>query len=262
MAPRPSSSHGEPVTDGRLDLSVILPAYNEAVLIPSRLERILHHLSRRDGTWEVVVVDDGSTDDTAAKVSAVASSDPRVRLVSLAANEGKGGALIRGTREARGRILATTDADLSYALADLDAVIAAVGSGADLATGNRRHPRSRINLPFGLFSYLVKRWIAGGAFRLLVRLLFRIQAPDTQCGLKAFSAVAAEEIFPRLITRRFLADIEIFLIARDRRLRLADVPVHLRYLSAGTTVRIARGLAPTFIDLARIKLAEIRGAYR
>jgi glycosyltransferase involved in cell wall biosynthesis len=242
-------------------LSVILPAYNEAGLIDSRLERLIHHLSSRDDAWEILVIDDGSTDDTAGRVAARASREPRLRLHSLQPNQGKGAAIARGMAEARGAILATTDADLSYALTDLDEVVAAISRGADIATGTRHHPESRINLPFGLFPYLVRRWLAGMAFRLLVRWLFRLDVSDTQCGLKAFSRGSASAVLPRLATRRFLADIEVFLVARGLGLRIEEVPVHLRYLSGTTSVRMLGGLPATLRDLARIKAAEMRGRY-
>jgi len=242
-------------------LSVILPAYNEAKLIDSRLERLVHHLSHRTDGWEILVIDDGSTDDTAARVAAAALKEPRLRLVSLQLNQGKGAAIARGMAEARGAVLATTDADLSYALTDLDQVVAAIAAGADMATGNRRHPESRINLPFGLFPYLVRRWLAGVAFRLLVRSLFGLDVSDTQCGLKAYSRGSASAVFPRMTTRRFLADIEVFLVARGLGLRVAEVPVHLRYLSGTTSVRMLGGLPATLRDLARIKAAEMSGRY-
>jgi len=249
------------MSESAVDLTVVLPAYNEARLIEARLVRLRRHLSRRSGTWEIIVVDDGSTDATAARVEGVRRDEPRLRLVALTVNEGKGAAIARGFTEARGAILATTDADLSYALADLDAVIAAIESGADIATGNRRHARSRINLSFGLFPYLVRRSVTGGAFRLFVRALFGLKVGDTQCGLKAFSRRAATAIVPRLITRRFLTDIEIFLAARGLGFSVAEIPVHLRYLSSQTSVRVLRGLPATLVDLARIKAAELRGAY-
>ncbi|MBI3448060.1 MAG: glycosyltransferase [Acidobacteria bacterium] len=242
-------------------LSVILPAYNEAAGIASSLERLGRHLSARGGAWEIVVVDDGSADDTRARVTEASRSDPRVRLVALEAHQGKGGAVIRGLAEARGAIIATTDADLSYALEDLDAVIAAVEGGADVATGNRHDPASRIELRSGLLPYLVRRWIAGSAFRLVVHLLFRLGVTDTQCGLKAFSRRGAEEVRRRLVTRRFLFDVEIFVIASGLGLRVAEVPVRLRYLSGGSSVRMVSGLPATAMDLARIKIADVRGRY-
>jgi dolichyl-phosphate beta-glucosyltransferase len=249
------------MSEGGVDLSVILPAFNEERLIEARLVRLSRHLSRRNSSWEIVVVDDGSTDGTSARIENVRRDEPRLRLVTIPANAGKGNAIARGIGEARGAILATTDADLSYALADLDAAVAAIEGGADIATGNRRHAQSRINLSFGVFPYLVRRWITGGAFRLLVRALFDLRAGDTQCGLKAYSRKAASAIMPRLVTRRFLADIEILLAARGLGLRVAEIPVHLRYLSAESSVRLLRGFPSTLADLARIKAAEMRGAY-
>jgi dolichyl-phosphate beta-glucosyltransferase len=243
-------------------LSVVLPAYNESRLILSRLERLRRHLDRGGGSWEIIVVDDGSRDETADRVASWAGKEPRVRLVRLPRNSGKGAAVARGVIESSGEIVATTDADLSYALADMDTAAAAVGAGADIATGNRDHPSSRINLPFELFPYLVRRWIAGAAFRWLVRILFGLRVTDTQCGLKAYSRRAADLIMPKLRTSRFLADIEVLLAARELELRLVEVPVHLRYLSSDSSVRILSDLPGALRDLAKIKLADVRGLYR
>jgi dolichyl-phosphate beta-glucosyltransferase len=258
--PGGAAREGFPEANG-ISLSIILPAYNESRLIASRLDRLARHVSRRGGDWEIIVVNDGSTDETSTRVTEAASREPRIRLVSLPVNVGKGAAIVRGMKEARGSILATTDADLSYALSDLDAAVDAVAAGSDVAAGSRRHAGSRINLPFGLFPYLVKRWITGGAFRLLVRWLYGLDVSDTQCGLKAYSRRSAEAIAPKVTTRRFLADIEIFLAARGGGLKVVEVPVHLRYLSNESTVHVLDDLPRILMDLARIKAADMRGAY-
>jgi dolichyl-phosphate beta-glucosyltransferase len=244
------------------DLSVILPAYNEARLIRSRVSRLLRHLARRQDRWEIVVVDDGSTDATADRVKEAAASDPRLRLLRQPSNMGKGAAIARGIAESAGAIIATTDADLSYALADLDAAIAAISAGAEVVTGDRSHPDSRINLPFALFPYLARRRLAGILFRGAVKALFSLDGEDTQCGLKAFSRRAAESIGAKVRTHRFLADIEFLVAARAQGLSVVEIPVHLRYLSGDSSVRMLRSLPRTLLDLARIKYADLRGGYR
>lgn len=252
----------ETETSGGTGLSLILPAYNEAGLIGETLERLAAHLERSAKTWEIVVVDDGSTDGTDRIATGAASRDPRVRLIRLESNRGKGAAVARGLSQARGGILVVTDADLSYSLEDLDAAAAAIREGADVAAGSRDLPGSRINLPFGLFSYLVRRWLAGAIFRLIIRVLLRPGVTDTQCGLKAVSRSAAAAIVPRLRTRRYLTDIEILLAARGLGMKVAQVPVHLRYLSRDSRVRLLGDLPGSLVDLARILAARLRGGYR
>jgi len=244
------------------DLSVILPAYNEAKLISAGLDRLRAHLRGREDSWEIVVVDDGSTDETAARVEAASRTEPAVRLIRIPRNSGKWSALARGLLEARGRVLAATDTDLSYSLEDLDAAVLAVKKGAGLATGTRSHPESRINLPFGLFPYLVRRWIAGVAFRSAVRLLFGLPVSDTQCGLKVFSRETARAVVPLIRTGRFLADIEVFLAARNLGIRVQEIPVNLRYLSGSSSIRVVSELPRAIADLIWIKTLDLRGAYR
>jgi dolichyl-phosphate beta-glucosyltransferase len=243
-------------------LSVILPAYNEAALLGASLDRLRAHLEARREDWEVLVVDDGSTDNTARIVRAAAAAEARIRLVALGCNQGKGAALSRGVGESLGSVLAVTDADLSYALGDLDAAVAAVRGGVDLAAGSRVHPESRIALPFSLLPYFVRRWVMGQIFRACVRLLFGLHDSDTQCGLKAFSRDAARILFGRLRTRRFLADIEIFLAAEALGMKIAQVPVHLSHLSRASSVGLIRDFPGTVADLGRIKAAQNRGHYR
>lgn len=242
-------------------VSVVLPAYNEAKLIARALESLGGHLRERHASWEIVVVDDGSTDATARLVEEARRAQSGIRLVRLERNSGKWGALAAGLREARGAILVTTDADLSYSLPDIDAAVEAVARGAAVATGTRNHPESRINLPFGLFPYLARRWIAGAAFRGAVRLLFGLRVSDTQCGLKAFSREAAGRVLQLVRTRRFLADIEVFLAARGLGLEVAEVPVSLRYLSGASSVGILKDLPGAVADMIRIKAADLRGRY-
>jgi dolichyl-phosphate beta-glucosyltransferase len=250
-------------SDGsHIDLSVILPSFNESAVITTSLNRLLAHLESDQGSFEILVVDDGSTDDTAALVQNLATADERIRLVRMNSNQGKGAALARGAADARGAVIAATDADLSYDLPGLDAVIAGVRSGAELACGNRSHPDSRINLPFRLIPYLTRRWAAGGIFRLAVQLIFGLKGIDTQCGLKAFSPTAARAIFPRLHTARFLADIEIFLIARSLKMKEVQVPVSLKYLSSASSVGMLADLPAALADLVRISAAALRGNFR
>jgi len=244
------------------DLSLVLPAFNEARVIASGLDRLRAHLRNRPGSWEILVVDDGSTDGTAERVETVRAAEPAVRLLRMPANAGKWSALAAGLADARGKILVATDADLSYSLEDIDSVVAAVANGAGLATGTRNHPESRINLPFGLFPYLVRRWLAGAAFKTAVRILFGLHVSDTQCGLKAFSREAAAAIVPLIRTRRFLADIEAFLAAKELGIRVAEVPVNLRYLSGASRVGLVKDLPGAIADMIRIKAADLRGSYR
>lgn len=242
-------------------LSVVLPAYQEVALLASSLDRLRRHLEQGGRSWEIIVVDDGSTDATGDAARAAAREEGRIRLVTHPANLGKGAAIATGLGEARGPVVAVTDADLSYALEDMDAAVAAVRGGAPFAAGSRLLPESRIDLPFSLLPYLVVRWIGGGLFRFVVRALFGLEGVDTQCGLKACRREPASAVYARTVTRGFLADLEIFLIAREQGLDVATTPVHLSYLSRASSVSLLGGLPRILADLARIKRAQLRGHY-
>ncbi len=257
-----------------VDLSVVLPSYNEARTIARSLSALRAHFdygatrSRAWKSWEIIVVDDGSSDATAAEALAVASTDPRVRVLAMMGNAGKGGAVRAGVLASRGLIVIVTDADLSYALDDLDRAAQALSDGdggpggLDLVVGDRRLTDSRTHTLPTAARHVLWRGRISAVFNLCVRVLYRLPIGDTQCGLKGFRRRAAMAIMPRLRTRRFLADIEMFLIARELGLRAGRIPVHVTYLTADSTVSVARHLPSAVADALRIKLAQALGRYR
>lgn len=257
-----------------VEISVILPAYNEARTIAASLSRLAAFLDGMDGgpgpraDGEIVVVDDGSTDQTVDLAERAAAADPRVRLIRLARNQGKGAAVAAGIRAARGDLVITTDVDLSYALEDLASVARTLRGRAgdrcpppDVVTGDRRHPESRLDLLLGALGHVARRQALSWAFSLCVRIFFGLPWHDTQCGLKGFRRQAALAIVDRQRTRRFLADVEIFLIARALGLGVATVPVHLTCLSGDSTVRVVRQILPVVRDCIVIRVAQARGLY-
>lgn len=254
--------------------SVILPAYNEAHGLAASLRRLVAFLDSRGAAvpfapWELIVVDDGSTDTTAEEAARAAAADPRVRVVRLKSNAGKGAAVAAGIREARGDYLLVTDVDLSYALEDLASLLRTLagpargGLAPDVVAGDRRHPDSRLDLRLAALGHVARRQALSWAFNLLLaRLWFGLPFRDTQCGLKGFTREAAMRIVPLLRTSRFLADIEIFLIARGRGMRVETIPVHLTYLSGESTVRVAREFLSVAADAFRIRATLASGGYR
>ena len=242
-------------------VSVIIPVRNGAEVLPHTLCE-LQAFMVREPYAEVVLVDDGSEPRTAALLSAFAGGQPRVTLLVHEVNQGKGAAVARGMLAARGRVRVFTDADLAYPLDQLPAMRAAIDKGSDVAIACRVLRESRYLMSPTFFHYLYTRHLLSRAYNAVVRWTLLPGILDTQAGLKAFSARAAEVIFPRMTIRGFGFDVEALLIARRHGLETVQVPVHFRYDSEPTTVRLAQDGGTLLSDLARIRWNDLRGRYR
>lgn len=200
-----------------MDLSIVIPAYNEASRLGRSLDRIVEYLGARDGDWEVLVVDDGSADDTAALAEGF--PDARVRTLRLARNRGKGAALRAGVLASRGERVLLTDADLSVPIEDLPRLEAALGR-APVVLGSRAVPDARV-----VHRQPAYRELMGKVFNLLVRLLAVRGVRDTQCGFKLLDGAVARQLFADLTVERFAYDVELAWLARRRGHRVVEVGV-------------------------------------
>ncbi len=203
-------------------LSVVIPAYNEAGRIGATLDSIQDYLDRKYAQpWEILVVDDGSTDDTAAVAKAHFRSGNSCRVVSAGENRGKGAAIRLGMREAQGSLRLFTDADNSTPIGEIRKLHRAMKrANAEIAIASRaiKGARLEVRQPF-------HREMMGRAFNLLVQAIALPGIKDTQCGFKLFTSRAAEELFPRQTLDRWSFDVEILLMARRRGWRVVEVPV-------------------------------------
>ncbi len=213
------------------DVSLVLPVYNGAAFAARSVRTAADLLALRCASWEVVVVDDGSVDGTAAAVTA--ETGESVRLVRLARNTGKFGALKAGMAVARGRCRAFTDADLPFDLAAIPYMARLVNErGFHVVIGDRTLRESEYHdhvtpprrLASRTFSFFVRLLVTGGLF-------------DTQCGLKAFRADVADALFPLLLDDGFAGDVELLYVALKYNLEIKRVPVRL-VRSEPTTVRL------------------------
>jgi len=238
------------------ELSLVVPVYNEGSTLERVLDIAVARLEELGIDFELLCVDDGSTDDSRAIARARAARDPRVRSLASPANRGKGAALRRGVGAARGRWVATLDADLSTDLAVLPLALRELESGAALAIGDRRSAASRIGRrqPWG-------RALLGRGFSTLARLLVAESVRDFTCGFKAYSGEAAKRLFGELGTARWAFDVELIARARSADMRIAALPVDWSNRRE-TRVRLPLDAPRAFVDLVRIAWRYRFGVYR
>lgn len=204
-------------------LSVVIPAYNEEKRIAATLEALAVGIPSRFYPYEVIVVNDGSGDRTAAEVTRLQQEMPNLSLINLEQNCGKGRAVAVGMLAAQGEYLLFMDADLSTPLTEVPGMMHWLESGWDLAIGSRALPQSVIEVHQPLF----REWM-GKIFNRLVRWLVIPGVLDTQCGFKGFRREAAEIIFSHLATARFGFDVEVLLWARHWGFTVKEVPIRWR----------------------------------
>jgi glycosyltransferase involved in cell wall biosynthesis len=239
-----------------LELSIIIPAFNEEGRLAESLKRIREYLNRRAIPFEILVVDDGSTDGTAKLVERARDGFPELRLISNSGNRGKGFSVRHGMLEARGEIALFTDADLSAPIEEADKLLAALRDGGyDGAIGSRAVDRGLIEV-----HQARPREIAGIIFNLLVRSFVGLPFQDTQCGFKAFRMQKTRRVFELQRIEGFGFDPEILFLAQKMGLRVAEVPVRWAHHPA-TKVRVFRDSVRMFLDLLAIRWNALLGRY-
>jgi dolichyl-phosphate beta-glucosyltransferase len=229
-------------------ISVIIPAYNEQERISSTLDRIHGLLSTGFSSFEIIVVDDGSTDGTAAVVTKAAESLPGVRLIKMASNAGKGAAVRSGVLSCSSDLVLISDADMSTPIEEVDKLLAALDSGSDMAIGSRAMPGSELTLRQSFI-----RQTMGKTFNFLVRLLVISGISDTQCGFKLMRGDAARRLFAKSTINGFSFDVEVLCLAKKMGLKILEVPVRW-HNSPDSKVRMVRDSARMMIDLFLIRL--------
>ncbi len=237
------------------DLSLVLPAFNEAPRLPSTVEQVEAYLLERDLRAEVIVVDDGSGDASALVVEHLSESRRWLRLIRQPRNRGKGAAVRRGVQASRGTdYVAFLDADLTIPVELLDDLLARMRDGADIAIASRYVPGSIVRRPF-------VRLAMGDAFRVFVKLLVPTGLEDTQCGGKCYRADVARDLYARQRIDGFAFDAEVLYLARRRGLRIVEVPFTL-VQERRTSIHLLKDTLRMLRDLARIRTNDALGRYR
>ena len=239
-----------------LDLSIVIPAFNEERRLPKAIERVGSYLTARSLRAEIIVVDDGSSDATSKLIESYCGRYPDLRLISNGVNRGKGSSVRHGVLEARGEIVLFTDADLSTPIEEADKLLVALHEkGYDVAIGSRGMDSSLIEVHQSVF-----REQAGNLFNLLVRWVAGLEFSDTQCGFKAFRREPARIIFEQQRIERFGFDPEILFLAKRHGLRVAEIPVRWSHDSA-TKVNVVGDGIRMFLELGVIRWNSLRGLY-
>jgi dolichyl-phosphate beta-glucosyltransferase len=239
-----------------LTLSIVIPAYNEERRLPTTLDVIFAWLDAspyRDA--EVLVVDDGSTDATAAVVESRAAREPRLALVQNPGNRGKGFAIRHGMLQAKGDWILFSDADLSTPIDEFSKLLAATKEqSAAIAIGSRALDRSLIGVHQSQW-----REMSGIVFNRIMRLITGLPFADTQCGFKLFRRDVARRVFPLQRLDGFSFDVEDLFVAHTLGIPTIEVPVRWDNVE-GTKVGLMQGVA-SFFDLLRIRWNWLQGRY-
>ena len=235
--------------------SIVIPAYNESARIAASLERVLAYIDQRGWDAEVLVVNDGSRDNTAEILHDYLKKSPRLRLLENPGNRGKGYSVRNGMLHAGGDILLFSDADLSSPIEEADKLFAAIASGADIAIGSR-----------WLQSHLqtqrqpLYRQLFGRTFNLLLRISLGLKFKDTQCGFKAFTRRAGQAIFPAQKIERWGFDPELLYLAKRFGFSVAEVPVAWAHRE-GTRINPLRDGIRMFGEMLKIRWNALSGKY-
>jgi len=239
-----------------LSYSLIIPAYNESERLAVSLPKVLDYLDRQGMPAEIVVVNDGSSDDTAEVVRRFARLHPEVRLVENPGNRGKGYSVRHGMLAATGDVLLFTDADLSSPITEAGKLFEAIDAGADVAIGSRwlRADLQTERQPW-------HRQLYGRLFNLALRMTLGLNYRDTQCGFKAFTRAAAQTVFPRQRVERWGFDPELLFLANKFKLRTVEVPVEWAHDHRSKISPLRDGIKMG-VEMLSVRWNDMRGLYK
>ena len=235
--------------------SIVIPAFNESARIPATLEEVVACVRRQGWDAEVIVVNDGSTDNTVEVVREFARTAPEVRLIENPGNRGKGYSVRSGLLQALGEVVMFTDADLSAPMDEADRLFAAIEAGADIAIGSRWLDKGRQTHRQPLY-----RQFFGRCVNAVTRFVMGLHFADTQCGFKAFTRAAAQTVFQLQTIERWGFDPEILFIAVNRGFRIVEVPVSWAH-DERTRMSYLKDGMKMLREMATIRWNALRGRY-
>jgi len=238
-----------------MDLSIIIPAFNEEKRLGRTLDKVQGFLKGRAYSAEVIVVDDGSRDATVALVKDRQREWPELKLIENGANRGKGFSVRAGALASQGAQVLFSDADLSTPIEEYDTLVGFLSGARSLTIASRDIKGSRVERHQAWY-----RESMGKIFNRIIRLLTHLPFKDTQCGFKLFTREASREIFSRLTIERFAFDVETLWLAKKLSIPVKEVPV--RWINdPASRVDPIRDSAQMLGDVVRIRWNDLRGRY-
>ncbi|MEI7640628.1 MAG: dolichyl-phosphate beta-glucosyltransferase [bacterium] len=235
-------------------ISIIIPAYNEEQRLPATLEKIKTYVTARQYDYEIIVVNDGSTDKTAGVAETF--KDLNLRVLTHSPNRGKGYCIKTGMLNAKKDIALFTDADLSTPIEFFDTFAPLHESGADIVIASRDIKGAAVKLAQPFF-----REFGGKVFNLLMRLVTGLPIHDTQCGFKSFKRETLENIFKRQTIPGFGFDVEVLYIAHKLGYKIKETPVDW-FDSPATKVNFLKDSTKMFAELFKIRANDFNGLYK
>lgn len=245
----------QPVTSPKIDLSIVVPAYNEERRLPPTLIDIIDFFDRSGLSYEVLVIDDGSRDLTSEVVRKFERVRKQVRLIQLPKNYGKGHAVRLGVLNSHGNRILFADADGATPIQEFYRLDAAITEGADLAIGSRALASAETKVSTSLH-----RRLLGRIFNRCVNIILLPSIADTQCGFKMFTRKTALFLFRQQRADRFSFDVELLYMARKAELKVREVAINWTNVP-GSKVNLVKDSLAMFRDIFRFRMAH-RGVTR
>lgn len=237
------------------ELSIVIPAYNEENRLPSTLKSIYKYFADQGTDFEIIIVNDGSKDNTADLVEQAALEHQRIKLINHTNNRGKGFAIKVGVLSALGDLILTTDADKSSPIEEYERLLTAIKNGADLSIGSRaKHDRSRT------VSALPYRTYIGNTFNRIVQSLLLPGIYDTQCGFKLYKKSVAHDLFSFSTIDGYAFDVEILYLAKLRNYRIEETAINWTN-AAGSKVNVLTDSFKMLAEVLKISRNAAQGKY-
>lgn len=227
-----------------LDLSIIIPAYNEEKIILNTINEVKITMQKllRNIKYEIIVIDDGSEDKTFLEANKAASD---IVKVFRKENEGKGSALKFGFSKSEGKLVTFLDADLDLHPRQLPLFLSYMKRyDADIVVGSKRHPLSKINYP------LYRKWLSG-IYEFIIKILFNLHLRDTQAGFKLFKRGVLEAVFPKTLCKKFAFDLELLVVAHSKGFKIVEAPIDLNWQRLENRIKI-KDIFKIAVDTAAI----------